>query len=202
MADVDVVDEQQASTEADEPEPSPFRSYGPWFVAKWALIILFNGFVLGVHPPPDRQQVVVAPGVPDRGRRRRRPDVHVPRADSRQVADPGVAILVLFGVFPVVYTVYLSFTNYGTCGTCGLLTRSQAVDQIVDQSVAPIWRTARPTGRRCSRATTGCSSSCRTRRIRARRIQVGTIGRPRGGRSRRRSSTPARRSPSTTASPR
>jgi arabinogalactan oligomer/maltooligosaccharide transport system permease protein len=38
----------------------------------------------------------------------------------------------------VIYNVYLSFTNYGTCGTCGLLTRSQAVEQIVTQSVAPV----------------------------------------------------------------
>ena len=51
---------------------------------------------------------------------------------------PGSAFLVLFGVFPVIYTVYISFTNYGTCGSCGLLTEEQAVNQIVNQSVAPI----------------------------------------------------------------
>ncbi len=48
---------------------------------------------------------------------------------------PGVFFLFVFGLYPVVYTGYASFTNYGTGH---VLTRTQAIDQIQSQSVAPV----------------------------------------------------------------
>ena len=58
---------RQASTAAPEPA-LPVRSYGPWFIAKWVLLVVFNGLVLALHPPLDRREVVVPPGVSSSGR--------------------------------------------------------------------------------------------------------------------------------------
>jgi arabinogalactan oligomer / maltooligosaccharide transport system permease protein len=138
VADVDLIDERRSKDEPGERDESPFRSYGPWFVLKWVLIVAFNGFVLAFIPRLIDEKAwlllayLVAVVV----------IVDLTYAFRERIPGkwliPGVALLVLFGVFPVIYNVYLSLTNYGTCGTCGLLTRSQAVDQIVGQSIVPV----------------------------------------------------------------
>jgi arabinogalactan oligomer/maltooligosaccharide transport system permease protein len=48
---------------------------------------------------------------------------------------PGTFFLTVFALYPVIYTVYASTTNYGTGH---VLTRTQAIDQIQSQSVAPV----------------------------------------------------------------
>jgi arabinogalactan oligomer / maltooligosaccharide transport system permease protein len=138
MAGVDLAEAPPPVAQPDERDASPFRSYGPWFVLKWALLISFNGLVLAFIPRLiDNKSwlllayLIVVVVVVDLTYTFR------DRIPGKWLI-PGVALLALFGVFPVLYNVYLSLTNYGTCGTCGLLTQNQAVDQIVGQSVAPV----------------------------------------------------------------
>ena len=48
---------------------------------------------------------------------------------------PGLLLLAVFGIYPVLYTAYSSLTNYGTGH---VLSRSQAIAQIQSQSVAAV----------------------------------------------------------------
>ena len=48
---------------------------------------------------------------------------------------PGLLLLAVFGIYPVLYTAYSSLTNYGTGH---VLSRSQAIAQIQSQSVAVV----------------------------------------------------------------
>jgi arabinogalactan oligomer/maltooligosaccharide transport system permease protein len=55
-----------------------------------------------------------------------------PRAQASRWLTPGLALMLVFVVYPVLYTAYLSFTNYQTGN---LLTRDQAIERLEEVSV-------------------------------------------------------------------
>ena len=105
----------------------------PWaLVVKLLLLAFVNGLALFAVPRiigdeqwPYLVSVVVATVIIDIVYLSRR---YIPA----KYLIPGTLFLLVFQVYPVLYTGYIAFTNYGTGN---LLTKSQAVDQLEDQSL-------------------------------------------------------------------